>query len=71
MEVLLRVGFMRSSRNTSCPVSFAIDFFLIIFCHSQFRDRVITVPARYGSLALGHSVHTCQDAFIKPFKKQY
>lgn len=72
MELMLWLDFMKSSRNVSCHVSFTFDFFSVIFItRSQSRNRVITVPARYGTLALGHSVHTCQDAFIKPLKQQY
>lgn len=55
----------------SCQFRIWFFFSVIFITKSQSRDRVITVPARYGTLALGHSVHTCQDAFIKPLKQQY
>lgn len=42
---------------------------LYFIAESQWRNRVVAVPARYGTLALGHSMHACQDAFIKPLKK--
>lgn len=69
-HALTRFYEIQQKCELSCQ--FHIWFFSVIFItRSQSRNRVITVPARYGTLALGHSVHTCQDAFIKPLKQQY